>query len=310
MRAAAILGLGSSSGNLTPFQSSPDVSWLLGLPANASEADVILVFGGDGTIHRHLSQLVRLSLPVLVVPCGSGNDFARALGLRNRRDALSAWRGFCGGSGRVRTIDLGLITPLEPAGGARESGRSRAEGGTSRIPAFFCCAGGIGLDGEIARRANRLPRWLRGHGGYAISMPGALAKFTPFSVKILPGAAEQFSASAGGDFAMVVVFANTPVYGGGMRIAPQAQLDDGQLDICVVSEVNKFKLFCLFPTIYFGRHVQLPEVRYFHAPRLRLETETPQAVYADGEYVCQSPVEVSVAPNALRVIVLPALAGS
>ena len=88
-----------------------------------------------------------------------------------------------------------------------------------------------------------------------------------------------------------------------MKIAPQAQLDDGKLDICVVSDMDKFKLFCLFPTLYFGRHLSIPQVDYFQAERLRLETERPLDVYADGEYVCRTPIEVSVAQKALRVVV-------
>ena len=79
MRAAAILGLGSSERDLKPFESDATVEWLIGLPTSRDEADVVLILGGDGTVHRHLSQLVRLQLPVLVVPSGSGNDFARDL---------------------------------------------------------------------------------------------------------------------------------------------------------------------------------------------------------------------------------------
>src|SRR5580698_7698335 len=139
MRAAAVLGLGCSARNLTPFQTDTNVDWRVGMPAGADSADVVLLFGGDGTIHRHLSQLVKLGLPVLVVPVGSGNDFARALGLRRVRDSLAAWRKFLGSvgdvrSGRdrsddrgdhVRTIDLGLITPLESGGGAAGADGSR-----------------------------------------------------------------------------------------------------------------------------------------------------------------------------------------
>src|ERR1700688_477727 len=98
MRAAAILGLGCSPKNLKPFQSGSSIEWCMGMPASANEADVILLFGGDGTIHRHLGQLVRLGLPVLVVPAGSGNDFARAIGLGGVRDSLAGWKKFCSGS--------------------------------------------------------------------------------------------------------------------------------------------------------------------------------------------------------------------
>jgi diacylglycerol kinase family enzyme len=94
-----------------------------------------------------------------------------------------------------------------------------------------------------------------------------------------------------------------------MRIAPRARLDDGLLDICVVSDLNKFRLFCLFPTVYFGRHLSIPEVDYFQAENLRLETERPLDVYADGEYVCQTPIEITVASRTLPVIVHPSQTG-
>lgn len=102
---------------------------------------------------------------------------------------------------------------------------------------------------------------------------------------------------------ILAAFANTPAYGGGMRIAPQAKLDDGKLDICLVRAMNKFKLFCMFPTIYFGSHLGFEEVEYDQATTAKLETEHPLDVYADGEYVCQTPVEFSVARHALKVIV-------
>jgi diacylglycerol kinase (ATP) len=294
------------------------IDWRIGMPAAAEEADVILLFGGDGTIHRHLGQLVKLGLPVLIVPAGSGNDFARALGLRRVRDSLAAWRRFCRQRDNVRQIDLGVIIPLNA-----EDRAADRELGTQR---YFCCAAGVGLDGEISRRANRLPRWLRRHGGYALSLPSSLFGFAPFLMKIqtLSGAAKDGVAEGAAhrgevgsgeapkeqqsvwlprsnEPTMLAVFANTPVYGGGMKVAPRAQMDDGLLDVCLVTDIDKFKLFCLFPTVYFGRHLSRPEVKYFQSARLRVETEHPLDVYADGEYVCRTPVEVTIQSAALRV---------
>src|SRR5258708_1977966 len=106
MRAAAILGLGSSAKDLRPFQKNSAAEWTIGLPGGAKEADVVLLFGGDGTIHRHLGALVAVGLPVLIVPCGSGNDFARALQLRSVKDSVAAWKKFAAGGNNVRAIDL------------------------------------------------------------------------------------------------------------------------------------------------------------------------------------------------------------
>ncbi len=295
MRAAAILGLGSSAKHLEPFARHSEAAWRLGLPGSTNEVDAILVFGGDGTVHRHLAALVKLQLPVLVVPHGAGNDFARALELRNVHDSVEAWRRFASDQGKVRLIDLGLISQVTPRGEVA---------GTST---FFCCVGGVGLDVEVARRANQLPRWRRRHGGYLLSLPMALLGFEPLPVTVR--ACQQdpsgvFATRHNGP-AVVAAFANTPTYGGGIRIAPDARVDDGRLDICVVGSMTRARLLRLFPSVYSGRHLNLPEVNYFQAERLRLETEKPSEVYADGEYVCHTPVEVTVAPAALRVIVLP-----
>ena len=322
MRAAAIFGLGSSTKDLKPFQNDAHTTWLIGCPANSDEADAVLVFGGDGTIHRHLLRLVKLQLPVLVVPHGSGNDFARALDLRSVRDSVTAWRSFLSGQNNVRTIDLGVITPLLPKRRQPEnsspfvpatsnvfptSGNQTTETGNSK---YFCCIGGVGLDGDIARRANRLPRWLRRHGGYVVSTVPAFFRFAAVSLRILLPQKDQSAAIVRSEKPTILAtFANTPTYGGGMRIAPQAQLDDGRLDICVVSDLNKFRLFFLFPTVYFGRHLNIPEVEYFQSESLRLETESPMDVYADGEYVCQTPIEVTLMPRVLPVIVHPSQTG-
>jgi diacylglycerol kinase (ATP) len=293
MRAAAILGLGCSAKNLKPFQTDTSIEWAIGMPATASEAHVILLFGGDGTIHRHLSQLVKLGLPLLVVPAGSGNDFARALGLRRVRDSLAAWRRFCAGQDNLRAVDLGIIIPLAVAG------ESLTPHGSTR---YFCSVAGVGLDGEVARRANGLPSWLRGHGGYALTLAPTIFRFAPFPMKILT------TDEAGGwtirndQSTILAAFANTSTYGGGMKIAPHARMDDGQLDVCVIGGIDPFKLACMFPTVYFGRHLSIREVEYFQVPRLRVETETPLDVYADGEYVCRTPVEVSVEHGALKVL--------
>lgn len=291
MRAAAILGLGCSPRDLRPFEAGSSMEWRMGVPARGDEVDVILLFGGDGTIHRHLGSLVKLGLPVLVVPAGSGNDFACSLGLRGVRDSLAVWAQFSRGAKNVRNIDLGFITPLERASEAPSTGT------------YFCCVGGVGLDGEVARRANQLPRWLRGHGGYALSMVPTIFSFAPFAVKIfVPTGEDPEWTVRSHQLTMVAALANSPLYGGGMKVAPNAKMDDGLLDLCIVGAVSPLRLLRLFPSVYAGRHLGIREVEYFQAERVRVETEEPQDVYADGEFVCRTPVEVSAERAALKVV--------
>ena len=293
MRAAAILGLGCSTNDLTRFQTDKTIEWITGMPGSSDEADVILLFGGDGTVHRHLGQLVKLGLPVLVVPAGSGNDFATSLGLGRVRNSLAAWRKLWAGSGNVERIDLGVISFPAVA----------AEAAAPHETRYFCCVAGVGLDGEVARRANRFPRWLRGHGGYVLSLAPTIFSFAPVPMKIFSSEDEPGIWSIRSDQpTLLAAFANAPLYGGGMKVAPQAKMDDGLLDACIVGGVDPFKLFCMFPTVYAGKHLSIKEVSYFKATRVRVETEYPLDVYADGEYVCRTPVEVTVQRAALKVV--------
>jgi diacylglycerol kinase (ATP) len=287
MRAAVIFGLGTSPADLNPFQAGSGAEWLQALPAASGDADAILIFGGDGTIHRHLQALVRLQLPVLIVPAGSGNDFARALNLRSVRDSVRAWRDFESGKIQARAIDLGVI--VSSASPERTH--------------YFCGVAGCGLDSAAARRANQMPRWLRGHGGYALALLPLLLKLPSFSMRLTQVNGTQMKSDAEAEkLTLLAAFANTQFYGDGMRIAPKADFADGKLDICRIDALNPFKLFCMFPTVYFGRHLLLPEVEYSRAERVRVQTETPLEIYADGEFVCETPAEISVAAGALRVI--------
>jgi diacylglycerol kinase (ATP) len=284
MRVAVIFGPGTSPADLKPFQTGSRSEWLAVLPASSGDADVILIFGGDGTIHRHLPALLRLQLPVLIVPAGSGNDFARALKLRSVRESLRVWRDFEAGKIQARAIDLGVIVPTA----------------SPERTYYFCGVAGCGLDSAAARRANKMPRWLRGHGGYALALLPLLLKLPAYSMRLTQVDGEDCTEAE--RLTLLAAFANTQFYGDGMRIAPKADFADGKLDICRIAVLNPFKLFCMFPTVYFGRHLLLPEVEYSRAERVHVRTEAPLEIYADGEFVCETPAEISVAAGALRVI--------
>jgi diacylglycerol kinase (ATP) len=288
MHAAALLGPGNVAKPLWAFQRAAHAEWT----SLIEQADAIVIFGGDGTIHHHLRTLVELGVPVMVVPCGSGNDFARALGLQRPRDSLAAWQKFSSGGRNVRTIDLGLIQPLLGT-------ESALVGSMNSQAHYFGCSAGVGLDAEIARRANALPRWIRAHGGYGVSVPRELFRFDPFPMRVSSngGGPGQFRPT------LLAAVANTSTYGGGMKIAPRALLDDGKLDLCIVRDMNPFTRFCLFPTVYFGRHLTSEKVEYQQTDRVSIETESPFDVYADGEYVCRTPVDVRIAREVLQVIV-------
>ncbi len=165
-------------------------------------------------------------------------------------------------TGSVHEIDLGVISSPELAGESPAPHEPVRKPGTR----YFCCVAGVGLDGAVAQRANRLPRWLRAHGGYVLSLAPAIYTFSPLPMKILTSAGKDDSASwttRSDQPTLLAAFANTPSYGGGMRIAPRAKMDDGLLDVCIVGAVAPFRLFRLFPSVYSGRHLNIREVEYF-----------------------------------------------
>jgi diacylglycerol kinase (ATP) len=285
MRAAVIVGLGTSPSNLRQFKDASRSEFIDGVPSSPSATDAILIFGGDGTVHRHLPALVRLQLPVLIVPAGSGNDFARALNLRNIRHAINAWRNFESGSAQTRAIDLGTIT--EPA---------------TRAVHYFSCVAGCGLDSTVARKANQMPRWLRRNGGYALALIPTMFQFSPIILRLKVQDDSGTNWKEMSKPLLLAAFANTPYYGDGMHVAPHAKMDDGKLDLCLINPLNRLKLLSLFPSVYFGRHLGIEEVEYSQSERIRVESPSPVEIYADGEYVCQTPVEIGIARGALKVI--------
>lgn len=261
------------------------------------QTDAALVFGGDGTIHRFLPQLRAFQVPVLVVPRGSGNDFARTLGIQNEAVALKAWQEFCAGRKNVRRIDLGLV----------RSGQQEI---------LFCCVAGAGLDADANARANNMPAWLRRWGGYFLAVLQALMAARRVELQIQSeSATETAGSTASNSFrspetvrstvstALLIAVGNAHRYGGGVKIVPEAALDDGLLDVCVVGEISKLKVFFCLPIIYFGGHTGLKEVQYFRTKTIRIESSPPLDLYADGEFACRTPVEISLLPQSLEVIV-------
>lgn len=245
---------------------------------DSANCSATLIFGGDGTVHRHLAQLHQLQIPILVVPTGSGNDFAKALGIRNVDTALRAWKQFCADGNNVREIDLGVIRA-----GEEEK--------------LFCCVAGVGMDAEANARANRMPPWLKSRGGYVLAALQSLIAFKPAEMNIRAEGREIRRP------AFFIAVGNAHSYGGGMKVTPQATLDDGLLDICLVSKMNKLKLLCWVPTIFFGQHLRLKEVEYFQTRQIGIESERELDLYADGDYAGRTPAEIGVIPRALRVIV-------
>ena len=278
MIAAALLHPNVSPEAIEPFRDTNSVVTLQDNLEDKDRPDAALIFGGDGTVHRHLPDLYKGRVPMLVVPLGSGNDFAKALGIHNQATALRAWRRFCERGDNVRSIDLGILTKDQ-----------------TTIP--FCCVVGAGLDSAANAKANRMPRWLRGSAGYLAAALQVLPSYQPAGFSL---SADEHEIRR---FGFLVAVANAHRYGRGMRIAPRAELDDGLLDVCLVGKMNKLKLLLAVPTVFFGAHLRIKQVEYLQARALRLDADRPLEVYADGEFACRTPVDIALIPRALSVIV-------
>ncbi|MGH9456835.1 MAG: diacylglycerol/lipid kinase family protein [Thermoanaerobaculia bacterium] len=242
----------------------------LGRSAAADGVDRVVACGGDGTIHLAIRELDLGRATFGILPLGSGDDFARTLGIpTSLPDACDVVLG-----DTTRQIDVAL------ANGTR-----------------YVCVAGFGFDAEVNRYANESVSRLRGTPLYLYSIFRVLRKFQPRRVRVSNGA-EAREAEI-----MFAVVANAPRYGAGIRIAPAAVPDDGQLDLCVVGACSKFELIRTLPLAYVGKHVKRPFVTTRQGTWFRFETIEPMDVFADGEPVTRTPLTVTLAPDKLRVCV-------
>lgn len=240
------------------------------LTAARGRYDTVVVVGGDGALHGVLPVLADTDLTLGLLPAGTGNDTARALGLpRDEEAALQVVL-----DGHTRLVDL-----------ARTS-----LGDVATVVAS-------GFDSKVNERANAM-RWPRGPMRYNLAIVAELRAFSPLPFEIeLDGTTIRRDA-------MLVAVGNGPSFGGGLRIAEGAAIDDGLLDVCVINPVSKAKLVRVFPRLYRGTHVDLPEFERHLVRHVRLSAPDVVA-YGDGERLGPLPLEVSVRPGALRVLVAP-----
>ncbi|KUI15033.1 diacylglycerol kinase [Mycolicibacterium acapulense] len=239
--------------------------------------DALVVVGGDGIISLALQVLAQTDIPLGIIPAGTGNDHAREFDIPTRDPEAAADVVVDGVTGGVaRTIDLGRI---------------RGADGTDK---WFGTVMAAGFDSLVTDRTNRM-RWPHGRMRYNLAMVAELSK-----LRLLP-----FRLSFDGEEVRteltLAAFGNTRSYGGGMRICPGADPTDGLLDVTMVASASRTRLIRLFPTVFKGTHVDLDEVSTARAKTITVDSPGINA-YADGEYMCPLPVEVSAVPGALKIL--------
>ncbi len=259
-----------------PVHVSSDVGDLTRIAREAAVSGVerLIVAGGDGTVHHAIQGLVHSTTALAILPLGSGNDLAATLGMPS--DFAAALDTALGAG--VDRIDL-------VAAGGR----------------YFGGVAGVGFDSEVNRFANTIRR-VRGRWIYPYATLRMLSSFSPPTLR-----AEHDTGVFEGA-AMFAVLANSARYGGGMQIAPGADLQDGLLDLVIVRAISKLQLLRVFPSVFKGRHIDHPAVSLVRTRRARLSLSRRITAYGDGEPLIevgeasQGAADFEVVPLALAVV--------
>ena len=239
--------------------------------AVADGTGAVVAVGGDGSAHAAVQAVAGTGTPLAVVPAGTGNDLASALGIP--RDPVEAARAAAEDllAGRGRDID---------------AGRTANRWWTT----VLCC----GFDSAVTDRANRL-RWPRGRRRYDVAVLAELARLRPRELTLVLDGAEQTLPVT------LVAVGNTCWYGGGMKVCPGADPADGLFDVTVVGAISRLELIRTKPLLTAGTHVDNPAVTVHRAARVELSSPGV-TTYADGEPVAPLPAVAECVPGALRVV--------
>jgi diacylglycerol kinase (ATP) len=253
--------------------------------AACDRGDVVGAVGGDGMLRIVAGAIVgRPGATFAAVPAGRGNDFVGAVGLPLDPDGV------------IDALADGVAVPLD-------TGRAIGDDGVAHP---FLTIAACGFDADANRRANEAPSRL-GPLAYVWGMLGTMRELRPIPYRL------RHDGMTVDERALTVVVANTARYGGGMRVAPDADPADGRFDVVVIGHSgphpdrctirDRARLLRAFPRVFRGTHVALPEVRVERTAEIQLEADGPVVVFADGDPVGTLPMTFSVDTDGLRLIV-------
>jgi diacylglycerol kinase (ATP) len=236
-------------------------------------ASIVAVIGGDGTVSCAANGLVGSDTAMAVLPAGTGDDFAHAIGVPRFDAAVKRLA-----APHIVRLDVVQVTSA----------------GSTRC---FVNVAGAGFDSEVNETANAMRIRLGGTVTYLLALVSTLRRFTPAHyVVTIDGDRTELDA-------MLVVVGSGISYGGGMKVLPNAALDDGELDVCIVEALSRLDFLRAFPKVYTGSHGSHPKVRLMRARSVSVEANRTIQVYADGERIGPLPAAFDVMPEALSVVV-------
>lgn len=245
--------------------------------AIATGRHLLFALGGDGTFQGLANAAFGSDVILGVLPAGGGNDLARALGLP--KDPLAAAEAVL--RGQPRWVDLV---------------RARTADGRERL---YAGGGGVGLDAEAARYASGTFRRIPGRFRYIASAIRAFSEHQPLNVHIeFPGC--EFSAVH--STALLAGILNTPTYGGGLRLAPEAAVDDGFLEVVLIDDLRVTEVLKILPRLVSSGELHTPRIKRWRVKRVCLTTDRPCLFQGDGEIFGPAPLEIELLPKAIRVL--------
>ena len=233
----------------------------------------VIAIGGDGLVNLCLQEIAESDIALAVVPAGTGNDFARAVGAYKKsvEEIFNAIR-----SQDPTAIDLGLVTG--------DFGRR-----------WYVQVLSTGFDALVNNLANKIT-WPKGQIKYTLATIFTLARFKPIKYELIIDD-KKFNQNL-----MLLSVANGETYGGGMRICPNASNSDGIFDILLVHPVSKIVLLTIFPKVFAGKHIPHPRIEIFHGKEVKILADA--TAFADGEFISKLPIEIKNVQNALKTWLL------
>jgi diacylglycerol kinase (ATP) len=261
----------------------PDIEQLMASAraAVARKPDALIVVGGDGMVNLGTNLLAGTKVPLAIVPSGTGNDMARGLGIPHDNTEAAIAALLAALDRPARAIDAGRMSFLDP----------ETEEPTTR---WFASAVSAGFDSVVNERANRMSR-PKGASRYTIALVLELFRLSPITYRLVLDGVELHTK------ALLVTVGNNVSIGGGMKVTPDALIDDGLFDVLVVRPLPRLSFIRIFPRVFKGTHVTDPRVTIHRVSTVRIESDTAVA-YADGERLGPLPIEVTVVPRALRLL--------
>ena len=244
---------------------------------NLENKDLLIVYGGDGTLHEAIPEAVKWQVPVALLPAGTTNVLARELGIpRDPERALSLVP-----QRKLQKIHLGQASL--PQARLSQAGR------------YFHLMAGIGFDGDVISRTGQHMKKTFGMAAYWLVAHVSLLKYpmTPFELS-LEGEVHQ------GTFAVI---GNARNYGGELHLTPKASVQENCLDVCLFTSQQRWRYLLYLWGVLSGRHLRYPDVLYRKVQHLKVSSDRPVPIQMDGELIGQSPMEFSSSSEGLQVVV-------